>query len=1374
MPARPITDACCAPPDGTVPWALEAYERGQTLEALRRAEAFAPIRLWAGADACVLAARIARSAGAPRLALRLALRARASGPDNPRALLEHGQEILNRRGPLALRRLLGRERDRAEAAPPRDRAELLALEAEAAGLLRDFRTAEDLLAQAEALSPETPWIRIQRAHHLELLDRVEEALETARSALRLHPHPFYRPAVQFCAHFLQVLDRDEEAIRLLAEANAALESGPVSAQLYSLLAENDRWAEAEATLERYVALSPLLELPLRQWVAAQRAHAAYRLGRRADAARFASEVDDDFHRNFARRLAEPPPERESIRLDVSFVRQHFKTCAPATLAAIGRFWRMPAEHLQLVEALCYDGTPRWQQRRWGEENGWHVREFRVTRESAVALIEKGIPFAISASGTQGSHMMAVIGFDRTRNALLLRDPGEPYVVEAEADEFLKRHRAFGPQGAVFVPLAERSKLDGVELPDAEAYDEYHRLWIALARHDRAGAGEALGRMEAAFPETELLWQARLDVAAYDANVPEETRCLRKLLELFPGEPVRTLQLCGCLSDAPREERIELLRPACAADRPDPALLVELARELGSDARSLPEAHRRLRRSLRFRPLNSHAIGVQAQLFEAEGNLEEAAALRRFAANLEEYRESLYRAWFFACRRVRKTDEALAHLTDRFARFGRRSAEPGLTLAWAWRELERPDRVREVLAEAARLRPDDGDLLLGSANLLATLGDHGEAERLLGEAKGKVRENDWLRATAEIAETRLDTPAALSRFGELLAIEPLALDAHARVVEALARLEGPAAALAHLRGACAQFPSHHGLRRMLVEWTRPGDPAALEEAARALLRLAPSDAWAHRELALALSKAERHEEALREAKEAAAIEPRNTFSFSVLGQVCWRLGRHDEAREGFRRAVACSADNRVALCSLLDLARTDEERRAELAFVESELVRQVVGGDGVLAYLELARPALDPSELLRSLRRIHRERPDLPQAWSALISQLGHLGFLDEALCVARDAAGRFPHLPGAWLDLASVHRWRGEAAAETETAGRAFEMDPAHGAAALALAEAHERRGELEDALRVYDRALQHLPRDPDLHASRARVLWLLGKRDEALRAVETALRLAPDYGWAWGLLGAWAEDRGELRRPADFARALARERPGEARVWIVLARTLSDPSDLPERLEAIERALRLDPRSAEPWDLKAQSLAEAERFDEAVRACEEGAAACAADAVILQGRRAWIEACRRRLPEAIRQMRAVLAENAGYAWGWTRLAEWLAEDGRADEAEAAFERVVRLLPHESRVRARLGELRLKRGDRRGAREEFSEALRLDPSNDRAARCLFDLQLEGGDVRGAGETLSTMRTHQPWAATVAAEIRFRRPRAEDAAEAEAD
>ena len=83
----------------------EVYDRGQTLDALRRAETFAPLHQWQGARPCVLAARIAANAGAPRLATKLTVRARKADPGNGEALAQYGYELLSRRGPLALCRV---------------------------------------------------------------------------------------------------------------------------------------------------------------------------------------------------------------------------------------------------------------------------------------------------------------------------------------------------------------------------------------------------------------------------------------------------------------------------------------------------------------------------------------------------------------------------------------------------------------------------------------------------------------------------------------------------------------------------------------------------------------------------------------------------------------------------------------------------------------------------------------------------------------------------------------------------------------------------------------------------------------------------------------------------------------------------------------------------------------------------------------------------------------------------------------------------------------------------------------------------------------------------------------------------------------------
>ena len=163
------------------------------------------------------------------------------------------------------------------------------------------------------------------------------------------------------------------------------------------------------------------------------------------------------------------------------------------MAALGRYWKMPAEHLALVETICYDGTPAWQQRDWAERNGWLVREFRVTWESALALLAQGIPFAITTVEATSAHMQAVMGFDQTRGTLLLRDPSQPYCLESHAKVFFERYRPFGPRGMVFLPQSESSRLNSISLPDNELYDEYHALTLALSKHDREKAQAVLGQ-----------------------------------------------------------------------------------------------------------------------------------------------------------------------------------------------------------------------------------------------------------------------------------------------------------------------------------------------------------------------------------------------------------------------------------------------------------------------------------------------------------------------------------------------------------------------------------------------------------------------------------------------------------------------------------------------------------------------------------------------------------------------------------------------------------------------------------------------------------------------------------------------------------------
>ncbi len=256
-------------------------------------------------------------------------------------------------------------------------------------------------------------------------------------------------------------------------------------QLAVLQMETSRHEEALKSLGRMETLLPLMEKSDRDWIESRRCDAFYHLGNYEQAASCADKLDNAFHKKFAGRLRNPTGKR--VHLNVGFVRQHHDTCAPATLAAIGKFWSQPVNHVELAAEICYGGTPDHSERNWAEQNGWLVKEFQVTLDSAHALLDRGIPFTLTTSDATGGHLQAVIGYDSNRETLILRDPGQRIHGDVLAEEFLKNYASSGPRGMVLVPFESAHLLDGITLPAVELYDCYYTLRRALHVHDRPGA-----------------------------------------------------------------------------------------------------------------------------------------------------------------------------------------------------------------------------------------------------------------------------------------------------------------------------------------------------------------------------------------------------------------------------------------------------------------------------------------------------------------------------------------------------------------------------------------------------------------------------------------------------------------------------------------------------------------------------------------------------------------------------------------------------------------------------------------------------------------------------------------------------------------------
>jgi tetratricopeptide (TPR) repeat protein len=1330
-------------------------ERGLYLQAYDAAREVGPFEHWTGSAASVLAARLVGHLGASRASRGLILKAYRRDRTHPAVLFFYASALLRRRGPLFAWRFFEHLEVEPDGAVS-DRAELLGLRARVASSFRDFDTADRFLSEGFELDPANAWLQLERSYTLEERDDYEGAL--AVSGAVLANRAWYRPALQAVAHQLQLLNRDGEALELLRAGMEHLESEAVAAQLAVIETELGQFDRAHETLQRYKALAPLLEGSEEDWWHGQMSDVEYQLGNLSAAAEHARLVKGRFFEHIAARLNEPKPDGRRVHLPVGFVRQHRSTCAPATLAAISQFWELAVDHLALAAAICYDGTPDHVERHWAIENGWIVAEFTMTWETTVALLDRGIPFTVTTVEPDSAHLQAAIGYDDRRGTLLVRDPFDRMHREFLAEAFFERYAAHGPRGMVFVPKGRADLLEGLPLPDADRYDRYYALRRALAEHDRETAQACCAQLQELDASHRLAIQARRALALYDANEAELLAATEALLQQHPEDGQLSLsKLASLRSLGRRRDTLSLLQDKTNAKDPDAAFLREYAREIFDDASQRDVARRLMMRATRLRPADADNLHVLAGLHWEERNFTAAAKLYRLAACLADKTEYFFRSFFQASRNVGKPEEAIDWLRRRFEQHGDKSSLPARTLFTSLSTLNREDEAFEVLERALLLRAEDGELLTFAAEEFARVGRVQRAAEFLERANGRAARGPWLRTRAVLVENQSELAEALRIWREVLLLEPLAMDANRAVARLMAEVEGRDATLRHLQEICARFSHHVPLHKLWLDWTREWDQR--ENILRTLLELGPEDAWSHREMALLLADQTRFEEAKTEVAAAFAIEPLAPSSHAVAGRVLVLEGRSVEAQAAYREALKLSVDADSAIDGLLGACSSFEEKRESLEFVRGELKRQVSFGDGLLAYRDAAYPVLAPAELLANLREAHAARPDLWHAWSALVAQLRAMEELDEALQVAREATGRFPLLPRIWYDLALVHKARREPADERAPLERALEISPAWGVASRELAAVHERLGDLAAAEAVLEKAIAATPSDAFNRGCLGDLYRSGNERERAIAEVQRALVLNPDYNWAWEALRSWSLDGDGENLAAQAARELVDKRAGESRSWLRLAEMLGGRENFAERLAAVDRALALNPRNVDAWDVRATILTEEGRYEDALESCRPSAFPDVPP-VFLRGRAAWIEAQRGRTKEAIKQMRALVDEAPDYFWGWGRLSDWHIQRKEPALALEAAEQMSRLEPQNVAVLGYVGDALLELDRRDEAKEAFTRAWDLDPLYAFGANKLFDLQLADKQWTEAEATLEKMKRHIGDADVLSNEVRL--------------
>lgn len=1288
----------------------EALAASQYRQAWTLAKPLGDLRRWRGARARVLAGRLASHFGAHRLGdvlFRLAVR---EHPNSVKALLARGWSRPDYVGLYRAWFELDAMRSMVEASSQEDQADWYQLRATIACALRDFDRAHSDVDAAVACCDEDR-TRAFRSKILEGEDRIEEARTLVDEVLQRSPDS--RIAIQLRAHYLRLQGEDDSAHAWLVEASERIDYPLIHLQIAQMDMDLERWSAAEARIRRFASEAPALRLDrhAQRSLQAMRAHVFMRLGRRRDAADLLEWLDAAGNREAIERLRDSTAEDRRIILPVPWVRQNHDTCSPATLTALCQYWRHPAEHPEIVEKICYGGTPAHSERRWARENGLFSCELTVDWPTAVALIDRGVPFTLVTSDAANAHLQAVVGYDLRMQSLICRDPSHRHWVEYDATKFLEALASNGPRGMVLLPTVEAHRLEGLVLPDTELYEISNRVESHLAAHRRDEAAAEARTLRERVEGHRLDLASRWALAAYDRDVPRLLDVVDAMLVLFPDDPRLQLARLEYLTNLERRtERRAEIRSRCKARGADPVFEVALAADLLPNADAWPEAERLLVRATRLRTHYAPGYDLLGQLAWLRGDKERGALLFRWAACLAEASEGHQQHLVTACRQIGRVDEALGLLERRVERFGQRSAEPATTLAGALESLDRHDDALAVIEQAVALRPDDGALALHRVGLHVRRGELELANRLLTDAAGRTSRSAWLEQRSALAEIGGDLEAALVAEEEGLQREPTSVARHHHVARLKALLHGRQAGIEHLRAATERFPHHIGLGEAFVGWSRDQGHKTVLAALDRMLDQVPENAWAWRELAITRLQNGDLEEAAEALARARTLEPRSTALSSLEGQHAELAGERESAVQHYRQAIELDPSNVWAMGRLLDVSGDAEGRRQNLRWMGG-LLEHDPFGDAIDAFHDLAGRYLPPKEVLGILDTLLRIR-DSWQGRHARAAQLARMGRIDEALATTTAAVDRFPFQPDLRLLESQIYRAAGRPDDQRAALEATLALDPGHKDARVALARLHLGNRHYKLTRQECDIARARNPFDPQPLLVLADMHIESRDLERSLEVLESAIELAPTLDRVLDRYAEVARAQGQPGRGEALARRLLATREEDAEAWANLARMATDRR---EALSAIENALARTPRDPELHATKARILARFQDLTAAYAACRPAILEPhrPVDLIALE---AGILASNGNHEEAIQILRSAVSEDPGFVGGWARITEWSADKEEWEAVLEASERWLDLSPRDGVAWGHRAHAQQQTENVLGAIETYRKSIEIEPT----------------------------------------------------------
>lgn len=1311
-------------------------------DALIKAEkSWGPINTWESREQIYIAIRLYMNLGGDRLSDAIMLKHWRNDKACPNMLNRMLFYILNNKGPI-LAHEFAKNIEKDILKDTAFETDFLGFKSLLQRIFKNYSEAESLLDKAITIDPTDSWLTSLKIQLLHLQNQNNEAKEQATKHFDAYPSPYN---LRVLSNILRITDGADASVALYKEHVDKYQSANVWFEYASLLAGIHEWLECEYAITKFEKIRIVEDKAFNKSLNLWKVQIAIHKQEIDKAIELLSEEKSGYWKIVRNNLTKSNGKFERKVLEVPFLKQDHMTCAPTTIAAICEYWGDKRDSNDIANQICFDGTPDTKERQWLRDNNYAYQEFELEPELAYSLIQSDIPFALVTTEGFSSHIQAVIGYNKQVGTLYIMDPSNPVMQEMLTTETIEYEAYNGARCIAFLPQEKAELLHKFEFPASNLYPIWDEYSVAEQKSDYISAQKALEKLRDLAPDHRITLRVERNFAVWNNDANSILELNNRLLERFPNQTLLLNSKYFCLRDLGRRDEGLALLDGYLNENHNLDLLGTLFDEVYETNDHNDVKNKSVDKLKRYGSYSAYSHWSLANYYWVQQLFDLATEHYLYAYCLDETNSQFVESLFKATRYLKKENESLDFLKQRFEKYKVRSHLPAFSLYTALELLNQEHTAVDYLFEALEYHPDNVELLSYIAKKLIENGLIDKFETINEKLSSSLDSDEYQELIAHRDEKIGDFQSAISFYQKAFERSPYIRNYANSYFRLLSKTGNNNLLDQTLEKLIVENAENTQVMDYIADWH--SDPIFREKVLTQFVSFRPDYSAIRRQLVDVRIKIGSYHEALELAKETNEKIVGENINTSYLANCYLKLGKFTEAIKYSKEALTRSVDSDLAFSVLMDASLNKKEKEASLQFVFSQIKEQVIFGDSAWNFWFEAKSILPKSELFEFIEHLLKEYPHLWHSYSLAASFYKQYDELELALEKVQLGIERFPLTPRFYNDLGQLYELTGNVTKTIEAYKQALVLNPAWTDVSKRLCDILEKHESYESASTVIENAIKHNPNDGGLYGYLADLQIKQDNLHQALESLKSAVKHSTGYRWAWNQLISCADTLETPDIPYQHAVELSRQAPYQAHVWRDLAFVTSNEE---EKLSLIDKSVSCDPYFIPAYQDKAQYFSGKGEYKAALNVLNNTPWKTELPTQLsIQHIELLTDIGQNQ--DAIAKLKELLFDSHGYAHLWSKLFNLLEEEGNKADYIDCCHKSVEQNKHDPDILCFVGENLLKHGDasdKEVAKTYLKKAIELSPNDQYTALTYIDVLYDEQDFEGALKAIESFEKYK--------------------------